>query len=37
LAPLLGGVFIARMIALFMELQPQIANYVVDRFPQLKN
>lgn len=37
LAPLLGGVFIARMIALFMELQPQIANYVVDRCPQLKN
>lgn len=37
LAPLLGGVFIARMIALFLELQPQIANYVVDRFPQLKN
>lgn len=34
LAPLLGGAFIARMIALFMELQPQVANYLADRFPR---
>ena len=37
LAPLLGGVFIARMVALFMELQPQVFNFITDRFPQLKN
>lgn len=37
LAPLLGGVFIARMIALFLELQPQVFNFITDRFPQLKN
>lgn len=36
LAPVLGIVLIARMVALLAELQPQIANYVVDRFPQLK-
>ena len=34
LAPILGVAFIARMIALFMELQPQVANYLADRFPR---
>ena len=37
LAPLLGSAFIARIIALFLELQPQIFNYFADRFPWLKN
>ena len=34
LAPILGVAFIARMIALFTELQPQVANYLADRFPR---
>ncbi|WP_306515464.1 choice-of-anchor M domain-containing protein [Corynebacterium sp.] len=34
LAPVLGIAFIARMVALFMELQPQVANYLGDRFPR---
>ena len=34
LAPVLGIAFIARMVALFFELQPQVANYLGDRFPR---
>lgn len=34
LAPVLGIAFIARMVALFLELQPQVANYLGDRFPR---
>ena len=34
LAPVLGIVFIARMVALFLELQPQVANYLADRLPR---
>ena len=35
LAPVLGIVFIARMVALFMELQPQVANFFAQGIPGL--
>lgn len=35
LAPVLGIVFIARMVALFMELQPQVANFFAQGVPGL--
>ena len=35
LAPVLGIVFIVRMIALFFELQPQVANYFAHHLPGL--
>lgn len=35
LAPVLGIVFIARMVALFMELQPQVANFFAKGIPGL--
>ena len=35
LAPVLGIVFIARMVALFMELQPQVANFFAQNMPGL--
>lgn len=35
LAPVLGIVFIARMVTLFMELQPQVANFFAQGIPGL--
>lgn len=35
LAPVLGIVFIARMVALFFELQPQVANFFAQGIPGL--
>ena len=35
LAPVLGIVFIARMVALFFELQPQVANFFAQNMPGL--
>ena len=35
LAPVLGIVFIARMVALFFELQPQVANFFAQNLPGL--